>query len=87
MVECNVAIMTASMPGVTVFVRWIRGNTLEHEKPGMQRRESDAVGRRAPRFQRRRRSSSTVSERGEQYVMDGMVRSGEVLLETGGVAR
>lgn len=24
-VECNVAIMTASMPGVYVFIRWMRG--------------------------------------------------------------
>lgn len=24
-IECNVAIMTASMPGVYVFIRWMRG--------------------------------------------------------------
>lgn len=77
MIECDVAIMTASMPGVTVFVRWVRGDTLEHGKP---ERESESVGHR-----RRRGSGITGTMRGEEeeYVMHGMIRSSEVLVEHG----
>lgn len=83
LVECNVGIMTASMPGVTVFVRWVRGETTEHGKPGAQenKNENDTVGHRGQRMQRRSAISSTGSRRDEEYELQGMTRSHEVLLD------
>lgn len=51
MIECNVAIMTASMPGVFVFIRWIRGDALERVvigKPGVESECETIGGGRCP---------------------------------------
>lgn len=82
LVECNVGIMTASMPGVTVFVRWVRGETTEHGKPGAQENENenDTVGHRGQRMRRRSVISSIGSRRDEEYELQGMTRSNEVLV-------
>ncbi|KAL0635209.1 hypothetical protein Q9L58_005855 [Maublancomyces gigas] len=83
LIECNVGIMTASMPGVVVFVRWVRGNTLEHGKPRLEEEgECDTVGHRALPIHRGSGSCSTGSQSGEEYEMDEMVRSCQVPRET-----
>lgn len=45
--ECNVGMMTACMPGVMVFVRWVRGDQLERGvlgKPGVEGIEPTTIG-------------------------------------------
>lgn len=73
--------MTASMPGVFVFIRWVRGDELEHPvigKPGVESDCETIGGRGGPP----RRCESTLTTDGigsvvsqdgsEQYELGGL---------------
>lgn len=85
MVECNVAIMTACMPGVMVFVRWMRGEAIEPVVLGAEKGDLGTIGGGQRRHRLRDPSVSHTGGSDEEYGMRGMgtaVPSTEVLVES-----
>lgn len=101
MLECNVGIIVACMPGMMLFVKWMRG-TVEHKvigAPDLLRNEDGTIGNGGRAGQRKQNKhavaemSTTISDdndnESEEYVMHdvgGIAKSTEVLLETGTVS-
>lgn len=81
MIEYTVGVMTACMPGVLVFYRWVRGDALKREvvgRPGEQNRASGTIGTRGVRRRQ-------VTEGDEVYELGGTMQSTEVWVEEGAV--
>lgn len=101
MVEYNVAIITTCMPGMMLFVKWVRGDSLGKSvlgkpvlgKPGTGGNENATIGRKRWRYgdgQVDVESSDMVSYGSEEYSASGqgeMVKLTEVLVETSAIVR
>lgn len=85
MVECNVGIMTACMPGVMVFVRWMRGEAIEPAVLGVEKGDLGTIGGGQRRHRRIDPNVTDTVGSDEEYGMRGMgtaVPSTEVLVES-----
>lgn len=92
MVEYNVAIITTSMPGMMMFVKWARGDITKKRvlgKPSAEENEHPTIGRNRWRRSRDGRvdadSNDSTCNGSEDDIMDGqgkMAKSLEVLVET-----
>lgn len=96
LVEYNVAIITTCMPGMMMFVKWVRGDSLGKPvigKLGTGGNENATIGGKRWRYGNRRvdvESSDMVSYGSEEYPASGrggMVRLTEVLVETSATVR
>lgn len=98
MVEYNVAIITTCMPGMMLFVKWVRGDSLGKPVlgiPGTGGNENATIGRTRWRYGDGRvdvdvESSDMVSYGSEEYSASGqgeMAKLTEVLVETSVIVR
>lgn len=92
LVELNIGIMTSCMPGVNLFFKWARGDSTAPKTltPGSTRDQNvtigSAGGRRKP--YKDDATLSTISDKRvstefDMTSMGGIMKSTEVLLETG----